>query len=158
MNIFYLSKNPTTAALFQCDKHVVKMILETAQMLCTAHHINGTDLDVDDLYKVAHRNHPSTIWARTSEKNYDWLYKHFIALCNEYFHRYKKIHATDRKLRCLLAQKPKYFPQTAFSHPPQCMPDTYKSSSTVEAYRNYYYYDKRRFAKYTNRKCPVFMV
>ncbi len=78
MNIFYLHKDPVEAAKLQYNKHVVKMILETAQMLCTAHHeIMGEDADVP--YKRAHVNHPSTIWCRRSAENYAWLYKHFEA-------------------------------------------------------------------------------
>ena len=98
MNIFYLDKNPKIAAQMQCDKHVVKMILESAQMLCTAHRV----LDGDDyankmgLYKLAHKNHPSTIWVRSSYKIIEWLYDHMIALMNEYTYRYGKKHATDR--------------------------------------------------------------
>ena len=79
MNIFYLHKCPKRAAQLQYNKHVVKMILESAQMLCTAHHcIMGSDADVP--YKVAHRNHPSTKWARQSGENYAWLYWHMIEL------------------------------------------------------------------------------
>ena len=82
MNIFYLDRNPVIAAQMMCDKHVVKMILESAQMLSTAHRV----LDGDDranetgLYKMAHKNHPSTIWVRASSENYRWLWKHFDAL------------------------------------------------------------------------------
>ena len=79
MNIFYLHQDPVKAAQYQYNKHVVKMILESAQMLCTAHHcIMGEDADVP--YKPAHRNHPSTIWARQSGQNYAWLYYHMMSL------------------------------------------------------------------------------
>ena len=80
MNIFYLSRCPQKSAELMCDKHIVKMILESAQMLCTAHHINGTDLKLNTIYKPAYKNHPSCVWVRESPKNYDWLYLHFLTL------------------------------------------------------------------------------
>ena len=93
MNIFYLRKDPIKAAQYQYNKHVVKMILESAQMLCTAHHeIMGDDANVP--YKRAHVNHPSTIWTRSSADNYAWLYWHMVALGDEYTKRYNKIHLT----------------------------------------------------------------
>ena len=95
MNIFYLDKCPNKAAKVQYNKHVVKMILESAQMLCAAHHVLGNS---DDLpYKLAHKNHPSTIWARENSLHYDWLYEHFVALSREYRKRYGKTHMSFDK-------------------------------------------------------------
>ena len=66
MNIFYLDRDPELAAIYQYNKHVVKMILESAQMLCTAHHCYGdAEQKANVPYKQAHLNHPSTIWARS---------------------------------------------------------------------------------------------
>ena len=73
MNIFVLDKNPTKAANMLCDKHVVKMIVETAQMLCTTAHVNG-HLSVP--YKATHKNHPCTLWSNESSANWDWLVEH----------------------------------------------------------------------------------
>ena len=157
MNIFFLSTDPVAAAKMQCDKHVVKMILETAQMLSTAHHVNGSTLDTDVLYKKTHVNHPSSVWARASLKNYTWLYDHFIALCDEYTHRYGKTHLTDTKFRELLKVVP-YHVQLDYSKPPKCMPSEYKCGSVVKSYQAYYYHTKRSFSKYTNRAVPSFMV
>ena len=96
MNIFYLSECPVEAAQYQCDKHVVKMILESAQMLCTAHHACPTAAPrPEKFYKQAHLNHPSTIWVRTATANYDWMIVHALALCEEYTHRYGKIHSSQ---------------------------------------------------------------
>ena len=96
MNIFYLSECPVESAQSQCDKHVVKMILESAQMLCTAHHACPTDAQrPEKFYKQAHLNHPSTIWVRTTTENYEWMVIHALALCEEYTHRYGKIHASQ---------------------------------------------------------------
>ena len=95
MNIFYLDKCPNKAAKYQYNKHVVKMILESAQMLCTAHHVYGNPDDVP--YKQAHLNHPSTVWVRENSLHYDWLYEHFVALSREYYKRYNKTHLSYTK-------------------------------------------------------------
>ena len=108
MNIFYLDRHPIKAAQMMCDKHVVKMILESAQILSTAHRV----LDGDDyadrygLYKIAHKNHPSTIWARSGGLNYLWLYDHMRGLMQEYTYRYGKIHATERLNMGLSSRSP----------------------------------------------------
>ena len=111
MNIFYLSPCPKQSAKDQCDKHVVKMILESAQMLCTAHRFLDSSEWADEagLYKMAHKNHPSSIWVRSSVHNYTWLYVHMVALMNEYTNRYGKHHATE-KLSFAWASTLKKFP------------------------------------------------
>ena len=147
MNIFYLDRDPVVAAKMMCDKHVVKMILESAQMLSTAH--RELDGNVDDkMYKVAHKNHPSTKWVRENSAQYMWLYDHFVALCEEYTHRYGKTHMTDTKLRDILRQPPRMIDQNKqFNQPPQCMPDEHKvENDSVRAYRNYYIKEKKYFA------------
>ena len=105
MNIFYLNSDPKKAAVIQYNKHVVKMILESAQMLCTAHHCCGSAEQKDNVpYRQAHLNHPSTVWARKSRSTYMWLYDHMIALGKEYTKRYGKEHLTIIKCRDLLAK------------------------------------------------------
>ena len=145
MNIFYLDKDPVKAAKMQYNKHVVKMILESAQMLCTAHHcIMGSDADVP--YKSAHKNHPSTIWARQSAQNYAWLYHHMMALGAEYTKRYGKKHLSITKCEDKLAILPGGILETGFEQPPQCMPDEYKDKCSVKAYWNYYIAEKHSVA------------
>ena len=97
MNIFYLDKCPYKAAELQYNKHVVKMILESAQMLCTAHHHYNIFTDVP--YKKAHYNHPSTIWVRQNKNHYRWLYNHMIGLGQEYEDRYGKTHLSITKCK-----------------------------------------------------------
>ena len=94
MNIFYLDRDPKIAAQMMCDKHVVKMILESAQMLSTAHRVLDGDeyADKNGLYKKAHVNHPSSIWVRCSYQQYKWLYDHMVALMEEYTYRLSLIH------------------------------------------------------------------
>ena len=96
MNIFRLDNDPFVAAYNQCNKHVVKMCLETAQLLSTAHRVlDGEDAN-PDLYKATHKNHPSAVWARENSSNYLWLMQHFDALLLEYAFRYYKRHASSR--------------------------------------------------------------
>ena len=145
MNIFYLDEDPVKAAQLQYNKHVVKMILESAQMLCTAHHcIMGSDADVP--YKSAHKNHPSTVWARQSAQNYAWLYHHMMALGDEYTKRYGKKHLSITKCEDKLAILPGGILHTGFEQPPQCMPDEYKDECSVKAYWNYYIGEKHSVA------------
>ena len=144
MNIFYLDKCPYKAAELQYNKHVVKMILESAQMLCTAHH--HYDLFTDVPYKKAHYNHPSTIWCRQNKNHYRWLYNHMIALGQEYTARYGKEHMSITKCRLPLFQYPVGIPEGKFEQPPQCMPDEYKDKCSIQAYWNYYIGDKKQIA------------
>ena len=151
MNIFYLHKDPVEAAKLQYNKHVVKMILESAQMLCTAHHeIMGDDANVP--YKRAHVNHPSTIWARRSAQNYVWLYDHFVALAQEYKKRYGKDHLSYTKCEPYLRFLPGGLPHTGFTQPPQAMPDEYKDECSLQAYWNYYINDKKHIANPNKEK------
>ncbi len=176
MNIFYLDKDPKIAARLHCDKHVVKMIIEYAQLMSTAHRMLDGEHYIDassgrriqrwrlsgnaeaTLYKASHVNHPSAIWTRESAYNYHFLYKLFCSLCDEYTRRYGRVHATDEKLREILALPPKNIPiNKRFFAPPQAMPDDVKVEDCVEAYQNYYREYKKTFAKWTDRPTPAFM-
>ena len=142
MNIFYLHKDPAKAASFFYNRHVVKMILESAQLLCTAHvMLDGDDANVP--YKVTHKNHPSAVWARESADNYSWLYFHMLALGEEYTRRYGKKHLTILKCSGPLGKLPGGILNTGPTPMPQCMPDQYKvPDNSVEAYWNYYEAEK----------------
>ena len=150
MNIFYLHQNPEQAARYQYNKLVVKMILESAQMLCTAHHVYGNPDDAT--YMQAHLKHPSTIWARESRPNYFWLYEHMIALGQEYTKRYGKIHTTIDKCRFALSFCPDGITSEQFTEPPQCMPDKYKDKCSIQAYWNYYIGEKHVVANLKTEK------
>ena len=136
MNIFYINECATKAAQMQCNKHVVKMILESAQMLCTVHHELGNP---DVPYKATHKNHPSTVWARSNAKHYRWLYRHFKALADEYTLRYGKTHLTWTKCSEGLKEPPSSLKDTVWSDPPQCMPDECKRGTALEGYLEYYF-------------------
>lgn len=155
MNIFVLDTDPYVAAKLHCDKHVVKMILETAQLLCTAHRILDGDDAVDPIfYRVTHKNHPSAVWVRESNNNYIWTWCLLDGLCKEYTRRYGKTHVTETKLLSKLYRPPVNIPIYYKTPQPQCMPDEYKSNNVVEAYRKYYVGAKAPIAKWKNTPQP----
>lgn len=182
MNIFYLDSNPKVAAQYHVDSHAIKMILESAQLLCTAHRLldghqkkqpkisksgkvrdvtryslDNTMLD-STLYGTTHINHPCTIWCRENINNYMWLYELFVKLCEEYTYRYGRQHKTDFLLRDLLKVAPASIPTTSFTQPAQAMPDEYKNENSILAYRQYYIGAKRHLAKWTKREVPYWWV
>jgi len=174
MNIFYLSHDPKTCAVYHCDKHVVKMIIEYAQLLSTAHRIcdgqEYTDLTANNrkikrwrlsdereqrLMKASHINHPSNIWARANHLNYKWLYEMWCHLLDEYTHRYGKVHACAR-LRDILAQAPEKIPVgLRETEPTPAMPDDCKIvNDSLASYHKYYNEKKTHFARWTKRSVP----
>lgn len=158
MNIFFLDFNAAIAAKYHCDKHVVKMILETAQLLYTAHRMLGTIDLPDNAYKLAHKNHPCAIWARESLENYTWLCQLGLSLCKEYRHRYNnRTHKTEQHLVWLSEHPPPEIPVKGVTTIRLAMPDEYKRPNPVEAYRTYYIMAKRRLLSYTRRDVPEFL-
>ena len=155
MNIFYLDEDPRQCAEWMVDKHVVKMILETAQLLSTAHRELDGDENVDpDLYRKTHKNHPSAKWVRQSNNNYTWTWCLLNELCIEYTKRYGKIHATETKLLQKLYSQPKNIQVGHLTQPPQCMPDEYKTLDYVQAHRNYYLGGKKDIAAWNHGPTP----
>lgn len=182
MNIFYVDHDPVKAAEALVDKHVVKMILESAQLLSTAHRlidgkmqvrerlVSGTlaspkyrkhkvwlldDARQDVLYQATHMNHPSAVWCRKSVENYSWLVEHFFALMNEYMHRYKKIHSCNGEISYMLQSPPLGLKAWEWTEMPSCMADEYKiSNDPCTNYRNYYRIGKSKLHKWTNREAP----
>ena len=133
MNIFFLHRDPSRAAKAQCDKHIVKMVLETTQMLSTAARRNGFDIG----YKAAYPKPPMTIWVGDTHDNFCWALEHAQELSKEYTARYGKFHASQKVIDKIY----EYYPNTSFDNitePPQCMPDEFKQDDFVRAYRNYY--------------------
>lgn len=149
MNIFYLDKSPNRCAEYHNDKHVVKMILESAQLLCGAHWMTGGEAP----YKLSHKNHPCAIWVRADLNNYMWLCHLGMELCCEYTERYGKIHKTANIIDWCF-HNPPHIPNVEFSHPPLAMPEEYKEACHVQSYRNYYMGEKRSFCKWTARAEP----
>jgi hypothetical protein len=156
MNIFVLSTNPREAAEFHCDKHVVKMILETAQLLYTAHWLTDPDALDDGAYRKTHPNHPCALWARESKANYQWLCHLGFWLCEEYTHRYGKVHKTAKHLEWLGDNIPE-LPNTGLTPFRLAMPVEFKRANPVDAYRAYYLGAKVRMLAYTKRTKPAFV-
>jgi hypothetical protein len=154
MNIFALDQDPQLSAEMHNDKHVVKMILEYAQILSTTHRLLDGDKDI--LYKATHKNHPSTVWARQSTANYKWLHKLWVCLSNEYTHRYDKTHLSYTKLKDILNTPPSNLQEGPLTSVSQAMPEEYKNSlDHIKAYRDYYIGEKQALAKWTKRDVPL---
>jgi hypothetical protein len=178
MNIFYLHHNPKICAEMHVDKHCVKMILETAQLLSTAHRIlDGTekmglsltgrkkkvwkleDSRNEILYSATHINHPSAVWCRKASENYMWLWVLLDELCKEYTYRYGKVHKCESiGLVELLKQKPNNIPRDHFTEPTPAMPDQYKvPGNSIQSYHNYYKGEKERMFSWKNRNKPIWI-
>lgn len=152
MNIFYLDSDLRKCAEYHCDKHVVKMILESAQLMSSACRMSGLEVG----YKLTHKNHPCAIWTRASKENYLWLAELVFYLNKEYRFRYG--HSYNHKSYDLVSELPvPDLPDTGWTEPPMCMPDEYKTSSVIQSYRNYYRGAKAAIATYKNRPIPEFM-
>jgi hypothetical protein len=155
------------------DKHVVKMILETAQLLSTAHRLlDGTEsIDTSSgrkkrvyalsderdavLYSATHANHPSAVWARQSVENYNWLVDHLFALSDEYTYRYGKTHLTITKLGVPIASPPLNLKEWDMTPMPSCMDEQYKiGEDPIANYRNYYKYGKASMHSWKKREAP----
>jgi hypothetical protein len=146
MQIFVLDKDPTLAAQFHCDKHVLSQIVEATQLLCSVYPPGTAP------YKRTHYNHPSAVWTRTSQQNFDWLVRLACALLNEYCIRYGKIHKTSEVIDWILHHNPS-LPCTGLTDFPQCMPEECRiPGSYVEAYRKYYMDEKAAFATWKTNK------
>ena len=152
MNIFILDKEVEKCAEYHCDKHVIKMILESAQMLSAVVRLNGYDVG----YKLTHKNHPCTKWARESLSNYNWL-KELTKLLNyEYRYRYDK--DINHKSYDLVKTLPiPDLPDIGLTPFAQAMPEQYKNKNAVKAYRDYYINEKSSFLTWTKRKKPTWM-
>ena len=158
MNRFIIANTPQEIAQALCDKHVVKMPLEEAQMLCTVvRQANPEFADDHDLYRVAHAKHPCTLWAGQTRTNYMFAFRLWNHMCVEYTYRYGRVHETDKKLRVLLDQLPRNIELGSWREPPQCMPDDVKTEKSIDAYHKYYQVYKKDFAKWTDRPIPNFM-
>jgi hypothetical protein len=176
MNIFYLDPDPQICAEMHNNKHCVKMILEYAQLLSTAHRVlDGTIIDrlstsgrkqkayvladyrESALYSATHINHPSAIWVRKTHQNYIWLTELLEELCYEYTYRYEKTHKVERDglLKVLRTNLPANIPIGPFTGPTPAMPDDVKvPGNSLASYRNYYNKNKTHLADWKKRPVP----
>ena len=181
MNIFVLDENPNVAAEYHCNNHVVKMILEAGQMLCTAHWVYWLEglgktrndfrlmRDVkqflkENVYKdnqppwsMTHTNHPCSIWTRETQENYNWHLELMGALLREYRLRYKRKHKSEEVFWWLSRNQPQSYKSKGLTPFPICMKEEYKvDNDPIKSYRNYYIKDKVRFAKWEpHAKTPL---
>lgn len=181
MNIFFLDSDPTRCAQYHANRHVVKMILETAQLLSTAHRlVDGVEVIAPSpksgrmlrryklhdsreslLYKATHANHPCAQWARAASGNYAWLHSLLVALCVEYTHRYGRVHACQASgLVDALAALPNQIQTAAFSEPPRCVlgERALNAATTIKAYRTYYKTHKSNLFAWKLRMTPPWIL
>ena len=174
MNVFCLDRDPTKAAEMMCDKHVVKMIIETCQILSAVIDVNYIDehrakgwkskpsqqLGCPN-YPPAHVKHPATLWAIEARGNAVWLCKHLRELCRQYYLRYdNKSHKLEGCTQIYEAQlqycKFKQERKTEFV---QAITDKrWHRKDPVEAYRTYYNMEKFTFAKWKLGNKPEWFV
>lgn len=172
MNIFVLDNDPRVAANYMCNKHVVKMIVESCQLMSTAHHVldgqvisrtakNGRKFGTYEHVRPGFKflrctmiNHPCTIWTRSSKQAYYWLWEHTNELLKVYRSRYDKIHAYDDMMQYSLIHAPRNISGCTMAPFAQAMPDQYKREDAVEAYRAYYIGEKSRFAVWPDNQTP----
>lgn len=154
MNIFVLDKNIEKCARYHCDQHVVKMILESVQMLCTA--LNKKEIITP--YKSTHQNHPCVLWVEQSFDNFSWLRNLAFALNNEYRFRFEK--EVDHKSISVLNELSSHdYEKRGLTEFAQAMPEKYKvPGDAVRAYRQFYLGEKMAFAKWTKRSIPDWVV
>jgi hypothetical protein len=161
MNIFILHRNPQVAAHMHCDKHVVKMCLEYAQLLSTSERLAGKDYE--GLYKPTHENHPCAVWVRSHPANFTWTLTLLKHLLDEYTYRYGKVHKSSEVYNAIIDNTDwlPYDNKKIYGwwkqNPPMCMPDDSKHKDeymVVTSYRQYYLNHKKDMLKYTRREYP----
>ena len=154
MNVFVLDEDPVRAAQAQCDRHVVKMVIETAQLLCGLY---PPEKIAPPAYKRTHYNHPCSVWLRAGHANWEWLLAHGHALGAEYTFRYGKTHASMAAIEWCEKNPPRYEAFGCLDRTPfvLVMPEKYRTGDPVESYRQYYRGEKSRFAKWTRRPVPA---
>lgn len=150
MNIFALDYDPIRAAEYQCDQHVVKMTLESAQLLCSQY--------TQAPYKRSFYNHPCSKWTRHNLANFLWLCKHALALSKEYEKRYHKVHKSLSAIKwCIINYKQLNLPILPLTPFVLAMPDDCKTSDPVDSYRSYYLKYKLKFARYNHGPKPYWL-
>ena len=144
MNIFVLDLDHTLCARYHHDKHLVKMQLESAQMLCTVCDFYGQTTP----YRPTHKYHPCTEWVGHSLQNWIWLRDLAYALEEEWRFRYDKPYITHKSVDVIRSLSiPQHIPDIGLTPFAQAMPDKYKNPNPVIAYRNYYIGEKLSYKK-----------
>lgn len=153
MNIFVLDLNVEKCAHYHCDQHVVKMILESIQIICTALNSKGFATP----YKSTHTKHPCVLWAGESYDNVKWLTMLAKSLNCEYKYRYRKS-GDHASIQVLNQVKGMIFESSGLTEFVQAMPEKYRvPGDPVSAYRRFYVGEKLRFARWTRRRRPMWI-
>ncbi len=151
MNLFYLDKDHATNAQYHVDKHVVKMILEAAQLLCTTYQLQG----IEAPYRKTHASHPTSIWVRNSRENFIWCVHYAIYLNCEKVYRYGTPHKSIDVINWAYSNLDKLdFPESGFTPFALAMPEQYRQACPIESYRSYYNHEKRDLFSWKNRNKP----
>lgn len=161
MNIFATFDCPIQSARAHCDVHVIKMILESAQLL-SAVHVLTTGEQV--AYKLSHANHPCTIWVLESAENYRWLFEMFLALLREYEYRFDKVHKTDTHVEAL-RRVPVPLPEIGLTPFAQAIPEELRGRCAHDAYKRHIIRKMQEWPRrvkpmrtcFTRRRPPVFL-
>lgn len=146
MNVFLLDSDIQKAVRYMCDRHIVKMPVESAQMLCTAHQYYGSYHP--SFYGISHLHHPWTIWTRRTNSNYQWHFQLFMLMCQEYRRRFHRVHEVDWLLTDALSQPPELIALGDLTEFPLTMPVEYRQSDPVQSYRDFYIGHKLYFARW----------
>lgn len=164
MNIFFLDQDIQKATEYHVDKHVVKMRLEIAQLLCTAHHVLESQIEIP--YKPTHKNHPSAIWVRKSVENYNYALELGLSLCVEMRHRFNTPHQKCEVVLNFLKENPIVVENDeGFSMPPIVTSGPYSNiiqtddawKYLTDSYQEYYNRDKTHLFKWSNRSTPTWI-
>ena len=170
MNLFLLSLDRKQCVRWYADKHIVKMILELAQLLYgvwgALQHSDWRQSAPDGGYKTTHINHPISAWLRQSRRNYNFAASYAHPMLEEYTRRYGRVHGCQRHLDWLTVNIPPCLPDAELIQMPQAMPVEYKirdgtgsMEDTVLAYRAYYAGFKAKNIKmtYTDTEWPYWL-
>jgi hypothetical protein len=148
MNIFALSEEPGLAAQAHTDKHVVKMITESAQIMSTV--LIGLGVEDERLYKETHQHHPCVRWAATNKENFFWLHSLLFELIKEYDYRWP----ANAGLKFLRAREIADASLSYLHLLPLGQRTPFALHGTVAGYRRHYVANKLKSACWTRREPP----
>lgn len=152
MQVFVLDLDPKKAALYHNDKHISKMPTESAQILCTVHHLTSSRIDIP--YRKTHVHHPCVKWVLESIDNYNWLLSLMCEQLKEYTYRYDRVHLVETKVADFLIKNKPNLPSKGLTPFALVMPEQYITNDSVKSYRNFYIAEKAYFSKYKKRNFP----
>ena len=149
MNLFVIDYSPEESAKYVCDRHCIKMCLETAQLLCIPFQLQG----IEAPYKLTHKNHPVAIWVRETVENFQWAADYGFAICKEYAARYGRTHKCEQIIQwCDDNLNRLSFSKTGLTAFAQAMPEMYQNADAVQAYRDYYRLEKQHLHQWKRNR------